>query len=128
MQPVALFTLGQMVVFLLLYFKLPLQKHAAEACGVNTQGACLWRAGGLPHVLTRAEPHERAAGGGHGGQVVGAAARCAGTLDTLISNPKSQYAQADCPTFSPGQSRTNVLQAAAMAAKWWEPPRDALEP
>ena len=36
-------------------------------------------------------------------------------------------AQADCPTFSPGQSRTSVLQAAAMAAKWWEPPRDALD-
>ena len=36
-------------------------------------------------------------------------------------------AQADCPTFSPGQSRTSVLQAAAMAAKWWEPARDALD-
>ena len=29
--------------------------------------------------------------------------------------------------FSPGQSRASVLQAAAMAAKWWEPPRDALD-
>lgn len=50
----------------------------AEACGFATQGACPRRAGGLPHILARAEPHERAAGGGHGGQVVGAAARRAG--------------------------------------------------
>ena len=35
--------------------------------------------------------------------------------------------QDDCPTFSEGQSRASVLQAAAMAAKWWEPPRDALD-
>ncbi len=46
-------------------------------------------------------------------------------LHSQQSNPPS--AQADCPTFSPGQSRSSVLQAAAMAAKWWEPPRDALD-
>ena len=29
--------------------------------------------------------------------------------------------------FSEGQDRASVLRAAAMAAKWWEPPRDALD-
>lgn len=29
--------------------------------------------------------------------------------------------------FSEGQDRHSVLRAAAMAAKWWEPPRDALD-
>lgn len=35
--------------------------------------------------------------------------------------------QDDCPLFSEGVDRHSVLQAAAMAAKWWEPPRDALD-
>lgn len=35
--------------------------------------------------------------------------------------------QGDCPVFSEGEDRQSVLQAAAMAAKWWEPPRDALD-
>ena len=37
------------------------------------------------------------------------------------------FAQEDCPVFSEGVHRHAVLQAAAMAAKWWEPPRDALD-
>jgi citrate lyase beta subunit len=45
---------------------------------------------------------------------------------TKVRRPHRR-AQADCPTFAPGQSRASVLQAAAMAAKWWEPPRDALD-
>lgn len=35
--------------------------------------------------------------------------------------------QEDCPLFSEGHDRHSVLQAAAMAAKWWEPARDALD-
>ena len=35
--------------------------------------------------------------------------------------------QDDCPVFSEGEDQSSVLQAAAMAAKWWEPARDALD-
>ena len=35
--------------------------------------------------------------------------------------------QEDCPVFSEGEDRHTVLQAAAMATKWWEPARDALD-
>lgn len=33
----------------------------------------------------------------------------------------------DCPTWMEGYDMKKTLQAAAMAAKWWEPPRDALD-
>jgi H+-transporting ATPase len=36
-------------------------------------------------------------------------------------------AQADCPVFAEGLDRHAVLQAAALATKWWEPARDALD-
>jgi hypothetical protein len=35
--------------------------------------------------------------------------------------------QDDCPTFVQGYDMKGTLQLAAMAAKWWEPPRDALD-
>lgn len=35
--------------------------------------------------------------------------------------------QEDCPVFSEGEDQHTVLQAAAMATKWWEPARDALD-
>jgi hypothetical protein len=35
--------------------------------------------------------------------------------------------QEECPVFSEGHDRHSVLQAAAMAARWWEPARDALD-
>eukprot|EP00960_Hanusia_phi_P015114 446868-Hanusia_phi.AAC.1 len=35
--------------------------------------------------------------------------------------------QEDCPTYSPGETYESVLFQAALAAKWKEPPRDALD-
>ena len=35
--------------------------------------------------------------------------------------------QEDCPVFSEGEDQHTVLQAAAMATRWWEPARDALD-
>ena len=37
------------------------------------------------------------------------------------------WLQADCPVFSEGEDQHSVLQAAALATKWWEPARDALD-
>jgi hypothetical protein len=49
------------------------------------------------------------------------------TLMTPLRLQYSLHAQEDCPLYSEGEERHSVLQAAAMAAKWWEPPRDALD-
>jgi H+-transporting ATPase len=35
--------------------------------------------------------------------------------------------QEQAPVFAPGQDRATLLLAAALAAKWREPPRDALD-
>jgi H+-transporting ATPase len=35
--------------------------------------------------------------------------------------------QDDCPIYTPGVTKDDVLQTAALAAKWKEPPRDALD-
>lgn len=35
--------------------------------------------------------------------------------------------QDDCPIYTPGVTKDDVLTAAALAAKWKEPPRDALD-
>jgi H+-transporting ATPase len=35
--------------------------------------------------------------------------------------------QDDCPIHTPGITKDDVLKAAALAAKWKEPPRDALD-
>lgn len=43
-----------------------------------------------------------------------------------MSGP-SACVQEDCPVFSEGEDQRSVLQAAAMATKWWEPARDALD-
>ena len=39
----------------------------------------------------------------------------------------ASWLQADCPVFSEGEDQHSVLQAAALATKWWEPARDALD-
>jgi H+-transporting ATPase len=35
--------------------------------------------------------------------------------------------QDDCPIYTPGITKEDVLKSAALAAKWKEPPRDALD-
>jgi H+-transporting ATPase len=35
--------------------------------------------------------------------------------------------QEDCPIYTPGITKEDVLKSAALAAKWKEPPRDALD-
>ena len=35
--------------------------------------------------------------------------------------------QEDCPVYTPGETYESVLFQAALAAKWKEPPRDALD-
>ena len=43
------------------------------------------------------------------------------------SSSSSSSKKDDCPTWMEGYDMKKTLQAAAMAAKWWEPPRDALD-
>jgi hypothetical protein len=47
---------------------------------------------------------------------------------TLAENMLPLFAlQDDCPIYTPGVTKDDVLKAAALAAKWKEPPRDALD-
>ena len=50
---------------------------------------------------------------------------CSDKTGTLTQN-KMQL-QDDCPVFADGHDRQSVIQLAALAAKWREPPRDALD-
>lgn len=50
---------------------------------------------------------------------------CSDKTGTLTLN--KMVIQDDCPIFSDGHTLETVLQHAAMAAKWREPPRDALD-
>ncbi|KNC79871.1 hypothetical protein SARC_07756 [Sphaeroforma arctica JP610] len=50
---------------------------------------------------------------------------CSDKTGTLTLN--KMMIQDDCLTYSPDQNQYTVLQAAALAAKWKEPPRDALD-
>ncbi|KNC77588.1 hypothetical protein SARC_09955 [Sphaeroforma arctica JP610] len=50
---------------------------------------------------------------------------CSDKTGTLTLN--KMVIQDDCPTFSDAENQYTVLQKAALAAKWKEPPRDALD-
>eukprot|EP00245_Coleochaete_scutata_P008875 TRINITY_DN27_c0_g1_i1.p1 TRINITY_DN27_c0_g1~~TRINITY_DN27_c0_g1_i1.p1 ORF type:complete len:978 (-),score=232.32 TRINITY_DN27_c0_g1_i1:433-3366(-) len=50
---------------------------------------------------------------------------CSDKTGTLTLN--KMVIQDECPTYTPGENKDSVLQAAALAAKWKEPPRDALD-
>lgn len=50
---------------------------------------------------------------------------CSDKTGTLTTN--NMELQKECPTFRPDTTQHDVIQLAAMAAKWKEPPRDALD-
>lgn len=53
--------------------------------------------------------------------------QCACSIACKVSHVLHACVQEDCPVFAEGADRRGVLQAAAMATKWWEPARDALD-
>jgi hypothetical protein len=50
---------------------------------------------------------------------------CSDKTGTLTLN--KMVIQDDCPIYTPGITKEDVLKSAALAAKWKEPPRDALD-
>lgn len=50
---------------------------------------------------------------------------CSDKTGTLTLN--KMVIQDDCPIYTPGITKDDVLKSAALAAKWKEPPRDALD-
>ena len=58
-------------------------------------------------------------------ELAGMTILCSDKTGTLTLN--KMMLQQDLPTFTPGVDRAEVLKMAALAAKWWEPPKDALD-
>lgn len=50
---------------------------------------------------------------------------CSDKTGTLTLN--KMVIQDDCPIYTPGVTKDDVLKSAALAAKWKDPPRDALD-
>lgn len=50
---------------------------------------------------------------------------CSDKTGTLTLN--KMVIQDDCPIYTPGVTKEDVLKSAALAAKWKEPPMDALD-
>ncbi len=58
-------------------------------------------------------------------ELAGMTILCSDKTGTLTLN--KMMLQEDLPIFVNGLNREDVLQLAALAAKWWEPPKDALD-
>ena len=58
-------------------------------------------------------------------ELAGMTILCSDKTGTLTLN--KMMLQEDLPIFVKGLNRDDVLQLAALAAKWWEPPKDALD-
>jgi H+-transporting ATPase len=58
-------------------------------------------------------------------ELAGMTILCSDKTGTLTLN--KMMLQEDLPTFAPGVTKREVLKLAALAAKWWEPPKDALD-
>jgi H+-transporting ATPase len=58
-------------------------------------------------------------------ELAGMTILCSDKTGTLTLN--KMMLQEDLPIFTPGVDRAEVLKLAALAAKWWEPAKDALD-
>ena len=84
----------------------PVCMHSSFSLQLSSQGA----------IVTRLASIE---------EMAGMNMLCSDKTGTLTLN--KMVIQDDCPIYTPGVTKDDVLQSAALAAKWKEPPRDALD-